>query len=41
MADADKQRALDAGATAYWVKNEVNMVDFEARINEVITQSVK
>jgi len=36
MADADKQRALDAGATAYWVKNEVNMVDFENRINGVI-----
>ncbi len=36
MADADKQRALDAGATAYWVKNEVNMVDFENRINSVL-----
>jgi len=36
MADADKKRALDAGATAYWVKNEVNMVDFENRINEVL-----
>lgn len=36
MADVDKQRAMDAGATAYWVKNEVNMVDFENRINSVI-----
>lgn len=32
--DADKQRALDAGATAYWVKNEVNMVEFAALINK-------
>ena len=40
MADADKKRALDAGATAYWVKNEVNMVEFENRINEVLNKTV-
>ena len=40
-ADADKKRALDAGATAYWVKNEVNIVDFELRINEVLANSLK
>lgn len=34
--EADKKRALDAGATVYWVKNEVNMVEFEAKINEVM-----
>jgi CheY-like chemotaxis protein len=41
MADADKQRAMDAGATAYWVKNEVNMVDFENRINGVMSLPTK
>lgn len=34
---ADKQRALDAGATAYWQKNEVNMVEFETKINELLS----
>jgi len=38
-AEADKKRALDAGATAYWVKNEVNMVEFEQKINEVLSQN--
>lgn len=38
--EADKQRAMDAGATAYWVKNEVNMVEFEAKINQILSQSV-
>ena len=37
--DADKKRALDAGATEYWVKNEVNMVEFESRINGVLSKS--
>lgn len=32
----DKERAMSAGATAYWVKNEVNMIEFEAKINELI-----
>lgn len=35
-ADADKKRAMDAGATVYWVKNEINMTEFEAKINEVM-----
>lgn len=39
MGDADKKRALDAGATAYWIKSEISMVDFEKRILEVITAS--
>lgn len=37
--EADKQRAIDAGATAYWVKNEVNMVEFEAKINQILSQN--
>lgn len=37
---ADKQRALDAGATAYWVKNEVNMVEFEAKINTLLPSQI-
>lgn len=39
--DADKKRALDAGATVYWVKNEVNMAEFEQKIGEVLAQSGK
>lgn len=35
-AEADKKRAMDAGATVYWVKNEINMTEFEAKINEVM-----
>jgi len=38
MADVDKQRAMEAGATAYWVKKEVNMSDFENRINGVLSK---
>ena len=38
MDDADKQKALNAGATAYWVKNEVSMADFETKIAEVLAQ---
>ncbi len=34
--DIDKKRATEAGATAYWVKNEVNMVDFAGKINAFI-----
>jgi len=34
--DGDKQKALSMGAKAYWVKNEVNMVDFETMINKAI-----
>lgn len=34
--DADKKRAMDAGATVYWVKNAVNMIEFEEKINEVM-----
>ncbi len=37
MDDADKQKAISAGATAYWVKNEVSMADFEAKITELLT----
>lgn len=40
-ADADKKRGLEAGATAYWVKNEVNIVEFETKINEVLASSLK
>lgn len=36
--DADRARAMDAGATMYWVKNEVNMVDFSAKISQVLAQ---
>ena len=36
--EADKARAMEAGATLYWVKNEVNMVDFGNKISEVIGQ---
>ncbi len=39
MGDADKKRALDAGATAYWIKSEISMVEFEKRILEVISAS--
>lgn len=38
MADADKKRAMDAGATQYWVKKEVNMTDFENRILSVLNR---
>lgn len=38
MDDADKQKALNAGATAYWVKNEVSMADFELKISEILAQ---
>lgn len=38
MDDADKQKALTAGATAYWVKNEVSMADFELKISEILAQ---
>lgn len=38
MDDADKQKALNAGATAYWVKNEVSMADFETKISEILAQ---
>lgn len=34
--DADKQRALNAGATAYWVKNQISMLEFEQKINEYL-----
>jgi DNA-binding response OmpR family regulator len=34
--DADKKRALDAGANDYWVKNEVNMIEFEEKINKIM-----
>lgn len=34
--EADQKRAMDNGATAYWVKNEVNMVDFPAKIKQVL-----
>lgn len=37
LADAaDKQRALDAGATEYWVKNEVNMIEFMDKITKLM-----
>lgn len=39
MDEADKQRALDAGATEYWVKNEVNMVDFQTKINSLLARA--
>lgn len=38
MDDADKQKALTAGATVYWVKNEVGMADFELKISELLAQ---
>lgn len=34
--DADKARAMAAGATAYWVKNEVNMVEFASKITQTM-----
>ena len=34
--EADKKRALDAGATDYWVKNEVNMIEFGDKISKVM-----
>jgi DNA-binding response OmpR family regulator len=34
--DADKKRAMDAGATVYWIKNQINMIEFEEKINEVM-----
>lgn len=39
--DADKKRALDAGANYYWVKNEIDMVNFGTKINEVMSSSTK
>lgn len=33
----DKERALAAGATAYWIKNEVNMADFAAKISQAMS----
>lgn len=38
MDDADKQKALAVGASAYWVKNEVSMADFETKIGEILAQ---
>lgn len=32
----DRKKAMDAGATAYWVKNEVNMVNFASQISQVM-----
>ena len=37
--EADKKRAMDAGATAYWVKSEVNMVEFEKKITGMLSQT--
>lgn len=34
--EGDRKRALDAGATDYWVKNEVNMIEFVDKINKVM-----
>jgi len=34
--EADKKRALAAGATDYWVKNEVNMIEFGDKISKVM-----
>jgi len=34
--ELDKKRTLEAGATDYWVKNELNMVDFASKIMQFI-----
>lgn len=39
-AEADKKRALDAGATEYWVKSEINMIEFENLIKQVMQKSL-
>lgn len=34
--ELDKKRTMDAGATDYWVKNELNMVDFPSKIMQLL-----
>lgn len=36
MDDDDKKRALDAGATAYWIKRDVKMTEFEASLMQIL-----
>lgn len=39
MDDDDKKRALDAGASEYWIKRDVKMTEFEARILQVLANT--